>query len=131
MSTATVTAAAETRPVSGPKTVLHLEGAAVLGAASAAYFATGGGWVLFAVLFLAPDLSMLGYLAGKRAGAVAYDAAHNYVLPLGLLAVGYFGTAPLATSIALIWIAHVGFDRMLGYGLKYAEGFRSTHLHRV
>lgn len=85
----------------------------------------------FASLFLVPDLSMLGYLRGPRVGAVCYDAAHSYVGPLALLGVGGLAAAPTAVAIALIWIAHVGFDRALGYGLKYGTAFRDTHLGRV
>ena len=117
--------------ISGPKLVLHLEGLAAFGAATAAYFLLGHGWGLFAILFLAPDLFMLGYLAGPRVGAIAYDVGHSYLGPLALLALGHLAALPTLVAVALIWAAHVGFDRMLGYGLKYASGFRDTHLGRV
>ena len=87
-----------------------------------------GSWVTFAILFLVPDLSMLGYLAGRRAGAAAYNLGHSY---LGPAALGAAGLALHQTSLewaALIWVAHVGFDRMLGFGLKYPEAFGATHL---
>jgi hypothetical protein len=111
-----------------PALILRLEAAMVLVLSLAAYARMGQGWVLFAVLFLVPDLSMLGYLAGKRIGAAAYNAAHSYLLPAVLCAIGLtMGQASL-TGVGLIWVAHIGFDRMLGYGLKYGTAFGHTHL---
>lgn len=106
----------------------RLEGLALLAAASLAYAQAGQGWLLFAVLFLAPDLSFAGYLAGPRAGAWAYNLAHSLIGPLLLGAAGLLGGADLVMGLALIWLAHIGFDRALGYGLKSSEGFGVTHL---
>jgi hypothetical protein len=106
----------------------RLEGLALLAAAILAYAQAGQGWLLFAVLFLAPDLSFAGYLAGPRAGAWAYNLAHSLIGPLLLGAAGLLGGADLAIGLALIWLAHIGFDRALGYGLKSSEGFGVTHL---
>ena len=115
--------------VSGaPNLILRAEGLAVLVASVWAYGEVGAGWMLFAALILAPDLSMLGYLRGPRMGAAAYNAAHTTLGPLALLALGYLGAMPLLTSLALIWGAHVGLDRMMGYGLKYPWAFKATHL---
>jgi hypothetical protein len=111
--------------------VLRLEGAAIGAAAVAGYAWLGGPWWVFALLFLAPDLAMLGYLAGPRVGSVAYDAVHTVALPVPLLAIGVLGGHDRAVAVALIWLAHIGFDRALGYGLKYATGFKDTHLQRV
>jgi Domain of unknown function (DUF4260) len=112
------------------RTLLRLEGLAALGVALAAYSQAGASWRLFALLFLVPDLSILAYLAGKSAGAIAYNAAHSFVLPLALLAASLVGYAELEPC-ALIWIAHIGFDRVLGFGLKYGSGFGHTHLGLV
>jgi hypothetical protein len=112
----------------GVRLLLRLEGAAAFAVALALYTHSGFSWLLFAALFLAPDLTMLAYVAGPRVGGAAYNAAHVYVLPLALLIVGYIAGAPAATAGGLIWIAHIGFDRTLGYGLKYATGFDDTHL---
>jgi hypothetical protein len=114
--------------VGGPKALLRLEGGVVLAAATAAYAQTDGGWLLFALLFLVPDVSMLGYLAGRRIGAFGYNLGHSYLGPAALAAYGLWSAAPLCVSIALIWVAHIGFDRLMGYGLKYATGFKHTHL---
>jgi len=111
----------------GVKGLLRLEGIAVLAAASLAYAALGGNWWVFAALFLVPDLSMLGYLKGPRLGAALYNLGHSYAAPLAL---GAFAMtqAPALQIYALIWIAHIGFDRAMGYGLKYSSDFGATHL---
>jgi hypothetical protein len=111
--------------------VLRLEGLVVLAAAVAAYTQLGASWGAFAMLFLLPDLSFLGYLAGPRVGAIAYNAAHSYVGPVALLAFGFVGGMPAALAFGLIWCAHIGLDHALGYGLKYASEFGATHLGRV
>jgi len=110
------------------KTVLRLEGLCVLVAATLAYSTFGAGWGMFAACFLLPDLSFIGYLAGPRAGACAYNAAHSYIGPVACLAASMMLSAPALVAAGLIWSAHIGFDRALGYGLKYAEGFGFTHL---
>jgi len=115
----------------GVRSLLRLEGLAVLTFAVAAYAQFGAGWVFFAWLFLLPDLSFLAYLAGPRIGAAAYNAAHSYAGALGLLALGVLAAMPLALAAGLVWCAHIGLDRALGYGLKYASGFGNTHLGRV
>jgi len=115
----------------GPALLLRLEGLAAFAGALAAYAYLGGAWTLFAALLLAPDLAMLGYLGGPRIGAAAYNLSHAYFTPLALAAAGLAFGAPTALSLALIWIAHIGMDRALGYGLKYASGFSDTHLGRI
>ena len=118
-------------PTGWPKTLLRLEGLAVLAVAACAYAQTGQpGW-LFAVLFFVPDVAMAAYLAGPRAGAVAYNAAHTYVVPLLLGLAGYGAGRMSVVAVATVWIAHIGFDRALGYGLKYATGFGDTHMGRI
>jgi len=109
--------------------LLRLEGLAAFAAAVGVYVHAGFSWPLFALLFLAPDLSKLAYLGGPRAGAIGYNLAHNYALPLVLtLAAFAGGVSAAAAAGGLIWIAHIGFDRMLGYGLKFPTGFGDTHL---
>lgn len=68
------------------------------------------------MLILAPDLSMLGYMAGPRVGAVAYNALHIMILPVLLALVGNVFDNAMAMAVALIWIAHIAVDRALGYG---------------
>jgi hypothetical protein len=114
-----------------PGVLLRIEGAALLLAALLLYGWTGGSWLLFVFLILAPDLSMLGYLAGNSVGAAVYNLFHTYPLPAALSLYGLLGANPLALSLGLIWLAHIGADRMLGFGLKYATRFKDTHLDRV
>lgn len=109
--------------------LLKLEGAAAFIAAIAAYAHMGGGWPMFLILFLVPDLSMAGYFLGRRVGAFAYNAVHNYLGPALLVAWAWPTQAgPTFYPLAAIWIAHIGLDRLLGFGLKYATGFKFTHL---
>jgi hypothetical protein len=117
--------------IARPRVLLRLEGAAVLALAIAGYRAGGGNWWLFALLLFAPDVAALGYLAGTGVGAAIYNIVHTYALPLALLGYGLWGGSPLALSLALIWLAHIGMDRTMGFGLKYATAFKDTHLGRV
>jgi Domain of unknown function (DUF4260) len=110
-----------------PRLILQAEGAALLGIATIAYAQTNAGWGMFALLFLVPDVAMLGYLRGPRPGAIFYNLAHSTIGPLALCLLGWIMSS-VALSSGLIWLAHVGFDRMLGYGLKYGDAFRHTHL---
>ncbi|MFA6266882.1 MAG: DUF4260 domain-containing protein [Pseudolabrys sp.] len=114
-----------------PRLVLRAEGAALLVIAALLYGRTSEPWWLFAVLFFAPDLSFLGYLGGPRLGAVVYNCAHTLIGPAALGGAGLLLADTLLIALALIWAAHIGFDRLLGYGLKYAAGFGLTHLGRI
>lgn len=114
-----------------PATLLRIEGAALLVASVAAYQLVDGSWLLFVLLLLAPDIAMAGYLAGPVIGALCYNAAHLTVWPLGLVMGGFMLDAPLAVALGLIWLAHIGLDRALGYGLKLPSGFQDTHLGRI
>ncbi len=113
------------------RVVLRLEGLCVLVAASIAYSKFGLGWGTFALFFLTPDLSFLGYFAGPKVGAISYNLAHSYIGAVACLAAGVVVPAPTILCIGLIWCAHIGFDRALGYGLKYPDGFGFTHLGRI
>jgi Domain of unknown function (DUF4260) len=115
----------------GVRSVLRLEGAAAFATAIALYGHAGFSWLTFVILFLAPDLSMLAYLVGPRVGALAYNLVHTYALALPLALAGFALGSPVASALGLILIAHIGFDRMLGYGLKYATAFGDTHLSGI
>jgi Domain of unknown function (DUF4260) len=114
-----------------PNALLRAEGAAVLVAAVALYVDGDHSWLLFAVLLLAPDLGMIGYASGPRAGAAAYDALHFEAVPLLLALVGHLSGSGAAVAVGLVWLAHIGMDRAIGYGLKYPTHFKDTHLQRV
>jgi Domain of unknown function (DUF4260) len=112
----------------GVKTLLRIEGLCVLAATLLLYDKFGQGWGTFALFFLVPDLSFAGYLAGPVVGAAAYNTAHSYVGAVITLTAGVLLAHPIVIAAGLIWCAHIGFDRMLGYGLKYSQGFGFTHL---
>lgn len=111
-----------------PQTILRIEGLGIFVAALLAYALVGGPWWLLLVLALAPDLSMLGYLAGPRRGSLVYNLFHTYTVALVVLGGAYLVGIPLGPEGALVWIAHIGADRALGYGLKYETSFTDTHL---
>ena len=119
-------------PVTGAiRVVLRLEAIAVLIAAVVCYYARGESWALFALLILAPDISIAGYLARPATGAVVYNSAHTYLVPAAIALVAYAADLPAAWPIALIWTAHIAMDRSLGLGLKFGTSFQHTHLGTV
>lgn len=117
--------------MSGPSLTLRLEGLAVLVGSIALFRHLGGHWGTFALLLFVPDASMLGYLAGAHLGSILYDAVHSYVAVAALAALAVLTGHSAGLPLACILAAHIGLDRALGYGLKYATGFRDTHLQRV
>ena len=110
------------------RTLLRIEGFAVFLASLALYAHGAHAWKTFFILFLLPDLSLLGYCIGKKSGAIAYNIAHSYCIPLSLMVLGTNDANPQSLSNALIWMSHIWFDRFLGYGLKYTDDFCNTHL---
>jgi hypothetical protein len=118
----------------GVRVLLRVEGLAVLMAAAWLYVGLGASWWWFAGLFLLPDVSFLAYLINPKVGAVAYNALHTYLAPAALLVLAVYlakyadGSRMVMLAAALTWFAHIGFDRMMGYGLKYATAFGHTHL---
>lgn len=111
--------------------ILRAEALAIFLAGVTAYLAMNGQPLWLLPLLLAPDLSMIGYVGGPRLGAITYNAVHNLVTALGIVAIGWFAAiAPLAL-IGAILVAHVGMDRALGYGLKLPTDFQDTHLGRI
>jgi len=111
--------------------ILRIESAAIGVLGIVAFLSLGGSPLVLIPALLAPDLSILGYLAGPRVGAVTYNLVHNWALPVGfaLLAIVIGQLWPLLAATALA--AHVGWDRALGYGLKLPTGFKETHLGRI
>jgi hypothetical protein len=124
-------AAAAGAATGGLRTLLRLEGLTLFVGMTLLYVVWDGSWWVYAILFLAPDLSFLGYLASPKAGAILYNAAHSYLAPMALITTGFALSSPLVLSVAMIWLAHIGLDRALGFGLKYFAGFAFTHLGRI
>ena len=108
--------------------LLRIEGLAVFVSTLAAYQLTGGNWWLFAALLLAPDLAMFGALAGQATGARIYNLAHTYSVPVLIGGIALIAGWSAVVPLALIWIAHIGMDRAVGYGLKYPGLDHATHL---
>jgi hypothetical protein len=111
-----------------PEILLRIEGAFDLALSLIFFQAIQGNWLLFILLLLVPDLAILGYLRGARLGTVCYNLAHTLVGPFLIVAYAYLTKSLWLLSYALIWTAHVGLDRMLGFGLKYPTRFADTHL---
>jgi len=114
-----------------PALLLRVEEACLLLVSALAYAHFHFRWLLFGVLFLTPDLFMLGYLVNPRAGSALYNLGHVLFVPLTLFALAYGASRPLLMAIAIIWISHIAFDRLLGYGLKYPVRFKDTHLQHL
>jgi hypothetical protein len=115
----------------GVRDLLRWEGVTLFIGMTLFYWISGAPWWHYALVFFLPDLAFLAYLAGPRIGAGVYNATHATIGPLLLVLFGLLTAEPLPGSLAMVWLAHIGFDRMLGYGLKYEAGFRFTHLGRV
>jgi hypothetical protein len=110
---------------------LHAEGGAAFAAGLLLYLQAGGDGLLFLPLLLVPDLGLLGYLASSRIGAFVYDLVHNWAVGLAVLGAGVALEWNALVVAGAVLIAHVGMDRAVGYGLKYADGPKPTHLQRV
>ena len=111
--------------------ILRAEAVALFVTGVLLYLQLNGNGLFLLPLLLAPDVSMVGYLAGPQAGAVTYNLAHNLITALVVIAIGWFvPIAPLALAGAIL-LAHVGMDRSLGYGLKLPTDFKDTHLGRI
>jgi hypothetical protein len=111
----------------------RLEGALVFAAASTLYFFLGDGFVWWVVLvaFFAPDISFAAYAFGSRIGAIGYNIVHVYAFGAVFLALGIAIGSMTIAYLGALWLAHSGFDRMLGYGLKSTKGFKFTHLGMI
>jgi len=116
---------------STPTFVLRLEALVIAVGSIVVFGATGGDWGLYFAVWLAPDLAMLGYIGGARIGSICYNTTHNLMLPIGLMALGFYSKDPLTLQLGLVWVSHVAIDRVLGYGLKYEDGFHHTHFTRT
>jgi hypothetical protein len=114
-----------------PSILLKLEYATLLIAAVALYSHLRLGWLIFAILFFAPDIFMLGYTINPRIGSAIYNFGHILTVPTILLAVAAYEDIRKLAAVSLIWICHIAFDRVFGYGLKYPTQFKDTHLQRI
>jgi hypothetical protein len=113
-----------------PLVLLRVEGLALLVAALVAYSRTGQAWWLLPATLLLPDLGALGYLVSRSLGALLYNLAHATPLPLALTALGLWQQHLLVVALGTVWLAHIGMDRAMAYGLKYDDDPGRTHLGR-
>jgi hypothetical protein len=111
-----------------PLAWLRFEGGEVFLLSILLYGESGASWWRFLILLLVPDLAMAGYWLSARWGAILYNLAHSYVGPAALAGLAMSGSHRTWLPYALIWSAHIGMDRALGYGLKYPDAFKHTHL---
>lgn len=113
------------------KILLHVEGFAVLGLSIFMYSYSGFSWVLFILLLFVPDVAMFGYLFNNKIGAIIYNIFHTYSISIAIILFGMMVDSDITLAIGMIWLAHIGMDRMVGYGLKYPKSFKDNHLQRV
>jgi len=113
------------------KLILHLEGLVVLGLSVYLYFHLQFSWIIFLILLFSPDFAALGYLKNVKIGSIIYNLFHTYIVPVIIMICGMLISNDTVLMISLIWIAHIGMDRMFGFGLKYPTKFQDTHLNRV
>lgn len=113
------------------KKILQLEGLFIFLFAAFIYWRLGGNLIIFIILLLVPDLSMIGYIKNKKIGAMIYNSIHNYILATAVIFIGLVLNSNLVVLLGLILTAHIGMDRLFGYGLKYKTDFKDTHMQRV
>ncbi len=113
------------------KILLHVEGFSVLSLSIYLYGYYQFNWLLFIVLLFVPDIAMLGYVISRRVGAYVYNVVHTYTAAIAVIFAGLILGNEITLAIGIILSAHIGMDRMVGYGLKYPKSFKDTHLNRV
>ena len=113
------------------KSLLKIEELAMFGLGIFLFSLLPYAWWWFLVLLLTPDLGMLGYLFGKKTGAMIYNLFHHKAVAIAIYLLGVYLSIPIAQLIGVILFSHSAFDRMMGYGLKYNKGFKFTHLGEI
>jgi hypothetical protein len=114
--------------VGAPRLWLQLEGATLLVGSLIAFSTTHRSWWLVPLVLFLPDLFMAGYLGGTRIGAQVYNLAHSTPLPALIVGYGWWQNRHLILALGLVWLGHIGMDRLLTFGLKYPDHFQHTHL---
>ena len=115
--------------VSGkPRLWLRLDGGVVFVASIFLFAVTHQPWWIYPVLLFVPDIFMMGYFRDTSVGAFCYNVGHSYFLPSLVVLFGWEWHHILPIAVGVIWIGHIGMDRLLGYGLKYDDSFKNTHL---
>ena len=128
---ATTGSPADGMVVGTPRRLLRVEGATLFAGSLIAYSTTDQAWWLVPLTLLLPDLAMVGYLGGTRLGAYLYNLGHSTPIPAAIVGIGWWQDKSLIAALGLVWLAHIGLDRLIGYGLKYDDHFQHTHLGRL
>lgn len=110
------------------KNLIKLEEAALFGLSLYGFSLLPFAWWWYLALILAPDISFLGYAAGRQAGAVVYNLFHHKAVAIVIYIAGAYLHSDIGQLIGVILFGHSSMDRFFGYGLKYFSGFRDTHL---
>lgn len=114
------------------RVVLHLEGLVLFLVCLYLYYLTQASWALFILLFFIPDFAVLGYVKrDKKIGAIIYNSVHNYVLSVFLMVIGLYTTYQIFYPLGIILTAHISLDRFMGFGLRYTDVFRITHIQKT
>ncbi|MAP55507.1 DUF4260 domain-containing protein [Altibacter sp.] len=88
-------------------------------------------WYWFPLLLLLPDVGMLGYLFGPKIGAFTYNLLHHKAVAIAFITLGMWFLGDFYTLVGVVMFAHAGIDRVFGYGLKYPDSFKHTHLGTI
>ena len=110
------------------KNLLKLEEAGLVLLSIWLFKLTGFPWWYYPAFILLPDIGMLGYLASTRVGAVTYNIFHHKGLAVIIYMVGAYFSLPWVAVVGIILLGHSSLDRILGYGLKFGDHFKHTHL---
>lgn len=113
------------------KTIIKLEEVMMLALGIYLFDQLDFAWWWFVVLLLAPDIGMLGYLFGNKIGAATYNLFHHKGIAVLVYLMGAYIAMPVLQLAGIILFSHSSFDRALGYGLKYDNGFKYTHLGEI
>ena len=110
------------------KNLLRIEELSMFGLSIFLFTFTDLAWWSYLVFILAPDLGMLGYLAGNRTGAICYNLCHHKGVAIIVLMAGFWLQNDRLLFSGCILFGHSSLDRIFGYGLKYNDAFKHTHL---
>lgn len=113
------------------KKIIQLEEAAMFGMCIYILYLLKIEWWIYLLLLLAPDVSMLAYLAGNKIGAITYNIFHHKAVAIIIFIIGLVNQTWLLQTAGIVLFGHSSMDRMFGYGLKYFNGFKFTHLGEI
>lgn len=113
------------------KSLLKLEYVAILVLSLLLFSQLDYQWWMYVLFFLVPDIGMVGYVVNTKVGAFTYNFTHHYATAVACLLVGFTFSIPVVIFAGTILLGHSAFDRLLGYGLKYSDSFKHTHINHL